>query len=267
MSEKEQKKRTWLTDVLIILGSLLGIGGLLLVLRQIGMFLMGMALAVLLLAANGDMDELLFTAESPGGTHTLEVYRVNPGATEPFYIRVDEVTSRKVRTVYNVRGQDEAEVIWLSEEVAQINGVPVDLTKGECFKADARGCFTVHVLVKAEDVRWMEMSVCMDREPRMTKHRTSVPLTDETDAWGITARLNVLQELHWDDDLTKKKAGLTVTVDTMDGQRIVLPYIWEWTAKGYGNYDFILTGSVEDGYTLTSEDVKCTVTPVEDPHE
>lgn len=261
---KERKERTWLWDLLVIGGGLLGIGGLMLVLRKIRVLILGFVLAALMLAANGDMDELLFTAVSPGGSHMLKVYRVNPGATEPFYIRADEVGPGKPRTVYNVRGQDEAEVIWLSEDEAEINGVPVNLAKGECFKANARGYFIVNVLVNAEDVRWLEMTVCMDREPRMTKHRTSVPLTGETDAWGITARLNVLQELYWDDDLTKKKAGLIVTVDTVDGQRITLPYYWEWPAKEYGRYDFILSGSAEEGYTLTPEDVKCTVIQMED---
>ena len=198
----------------------------------------------------------------------MKVYRVNPGATEPFYIRADEVGPGKPRTVYNVRGQDKAEVIWLSEDEVEINGVPVNLAKGECFEANARGYFTVNVQVKAEDVCRLETTVCMDREPRMTKHRTGVPLTDETDAWGLTARLEVLQTLHWDDDLNAKKAGLMITVDTMDGQRITLPYIWEWTAKEYGSYTFTLTDSAEEGYALTPEGFyKCTVNPMEEAHE
>lgn len=260
MEENKKKKRAWLWDVLVIVGGLLGMGGLLLVLRKIGLFMMAYVFGLMLCFFYGDTDELLFTTASPGGTHTLKVYRVNPGATEPFYIRADEVGPGKPRTVYNVRGQDEAEVIWLSEDEAEINGVPVNLANGECFKANASGYFIVNVLVKAEDVRRLEMTICMDRDPRMTKHCTSVLLTDETDAWGIKARLNILRELHWDDDLTKKKVGLAVTVDTVDGQRITLPYCWEWTAKEYGRYEFTLTGSVEEGYTLVSEDVKCTIT-------
>lgn len=268
MSGNKQKKRTWLRDVLVIIGGLLGMGGLLLVLRQIGFILMAYVFAAMLCFFDSDMDELLFTTASPGETHTLKVYRVNPGATEPFYIRADEVGPGKPRTVYNVRGQDKAEVIWLSEDEAEINGVPVNLAKGECFEANACGYFTVNVLVKAEDVCRLETTVCMDRELRMTKHRTGVPLTGETDAWGLTARLEVLQTLQWDDDLNAKKAGLMITVDTMDGQRITLPYIWEWPAKEYGRYTFTLTGSAEEGYALTPEGFyKCTVTPTEDAHE
>ena len=268
MSEHKPKKRTWMRVLLLIAGGWLGCGVLLLVLRKIGIFIMGVMLAMLLLVANGDMDELIFTTDSPGGSCVLEVYRVNPGATEPFYIRCDVLeVDQSRRTVYKVRGQDEAEIIWLSDTVAQINGVPVDVTSGDCFKADARGYFAVTVQVKAEDVSRLEMTVCMDGEPRVTQHRTSVPLTDETDAWGHKTRLNVLQELHWDDDLTKKQAGLIVAVDTADGKRILLPYRWEWTAEVYGNYTFTLTGSAQAGYTLVPEGLKCTVTRLEEAHD
>ena len=268
MSGNKQKKRTWLRDVLVIIGGLLGMGGLLLVLRQIGFILMAYVFAAMLCFFDSDMDELLFTTASPGETHTLKVYRVNPGATEPFYIRADEVGAGKPRTVYNVRGQDKAEVIWLSEDEAEINGVPVNLAEGECFEANAGGYFNVMVEVKAPDVQWLEMTVCMDGEPRLTKESTGVAIVEPVDGWGLSARLNVLQTLQWDDDLNVKKAGLMITVDTMDGQRITLPYIWEWTAKEYGNYTFTLTGSAEEGYALTPEGFyKCTVTPTEDAHE
>lgn len=259
MSENKQKKRTWLWDILVIIGGLLGCYGLMLVLRKAGMVVVAMLFAALMLYASGDMDELLFTTSSPGGTHTLHVYRVNPGATEPFYIRADEVGPGKPRTVYNVRGQSEAEVIWLSEDEAEINGVPVDVTSGDCFKANARGYFTVNVQVQAEDVRWLEMTVCMDGEPRLTKSRVSEAIVEPEDAWALSARLNVLKELHWDDDLTKKKAGLMITVDTADGERIALPYLWEWETSVYGYTTFTLTGSMQEGYHLMPEGVDCTI--------
>ena len=263
MKESEQKKRTWLWDVLVIIGGLLGCYGLMLVLRKAGMVVVAMLFAALMLYASGDMDELLFTTSSPGGTHTLHVYRVNPGATEPFYIRADEVGPGKPRTVYNVRGQSEAEVIWLSEDEAEINGVPVDVTGGDCFKANARGYFDVNVQVKAEDVRWLEVTVCMDGEPRLVRSRAGMEMVDEVDAWGLSNRLNVLRELQWDDDLTKKKAGLMITVETASGERITLPYLWEWFAKEYGDYTFTLTGSAQSGYSLTTTDADCFPVPVQ----
>lgn len=265
MSEKKQKKRTWLWDILVIVGGLLSVSGLLLVLRKIGMVALGLLFAGLLAAS--ESYDLLLTSTSPSGEYVLEALRENTPAIEPFYVKVNLLEGEEKRTVYYVRGQDDAEIIWLSDTVAQINGVPVDVTSGECFKANARGYFDVMVQVKAKDVQWLEITVCMDGEPRVTRSRTGMLLSDPADAWGLSPRLNVLQELHWDDDLNKKKAGLTVKLRTFNGQEITLPYMWEWTADVYGDYAFTLTGSAAWGYTLTPEGVECTVTRMEDAHE
>ncbi len=264
MSENKQK-HTWLWDILVIVGGLLGVSGLLLVLRKIGMVALGLLFAGLLAA--GESYDLLLTSTSPSGEYVLEALRENTPAIEPFYVKVNLLDGDEKRTVYYVRGQDDAEIIWLSDTVAQINGVPVDVTSGECFKANARGYFDVMVQVKAKDVRWLEITVCMDGEPRVTRSRTSMPLEDPADTWGLSPRLNVLKELHWDDDLSKKKAGLTVKLRTDNGQEIALPYMWEWTADVYGDYAFTLTGSAAWGYTLTPDGVECSVTRMEDAHE
>lgn len=207
-------------------------------------------------------DTLLLTSASPGGDYVLEAYRVNTAAIEPYYVTAYLAEDDGKRMVYFVRGQSEAEIIWLSDTAASINGVPVDVTSGECFKANAQGYFDVHVSVKAKDVQWLEITVCMDGEERITRSRTGVQLVEDIDAWGLSPRLNVLQELHWDDDLTRKKAGLLVTVRTADGQEITLPKLWEWTANEYGDYTFTLTGSAKWGYSLKTEDADCTVTPL-----
>ena len=231
MSEEKQKKRNWLWDILVIIGGLLGCCGLMLVLKKIGTVVAGVLFAMLLAA--GESYDLLLTSTSPSGEYVLEALRENTPAIEPYYVEVNLLEGDEKRTVYYVRGQDEAEIIWLSDTVAQINGVPVDVTSGDCFKANARGYFTVNVQVKAEDVRWLEMTVCMDGEPRLTKSRVGEAIVEPEDAWALSARLNVLKELHWDDDLTKKKAGLMITVDTADGERINLPYLWEWETSVY----------------------------------
>lgn len=262
MSENKQKKRTWLRDVLVIIGGLLGMGGLLLVLRKIGMVALGLLFAGLLAAS--ESYDLLLTSTSPSGEYVLEALRENTPAIEPFYVKVNLLEGEEKRTVYYVRGQDDAEIIWLSDTVVQINGVPVDVTSGAYFTANARGYFDVMVQVKAKDVRWLEITVCMDGEPRVTRSRTGMLLEDPADAWGLSPRLNVLKELHWDDDLSKKKAGLTVKLRTANGQEITLPYIWEWPPKVYGRYTFTLTGSAAWGYTLTPDDVECSVTRMEE---
>ncbi|MBQ2700637.1 MAG: hypothetical protein IJF65_05700 [Clostridia bacterium] len=265
MSENKQRKHTWLWDILVIAGGLLSVSGLLLVLRKIGMVALGLLFAGLLAA--GESYDLLLTSTSPSGEYVLEALRENTPAIEPYYVKVNLLEDGGKQTIYYVRGQSEAEIIWLSDTVAQINGVPVDVTSGECFKANARGYFDVMVQVKAKDVQWLEITVCMDKEPRVTRSRTSMPLVDPADAWGLSPRLNVLKELHWDDDLSKKKAGLTVKLRTANGQEITLPYLWEWRAKEYGSYDFTLTGSAAWGYTLTPDDVECSVTRMADAHE
>lgn len=258
MNEQKQKKRTWLWDVLVIAGGLLGCGGLILVLQMLGGVVAGFVFAAMLGA--GESYDLLLTSTSPGGEYVLEALRENTPAIEPYYLEVNLLENDKKRTVYYVRGQSEAEIIWLSDTEAQINGVPVDVTSGDCFKANARGYFTVNVQVKAADVRWLEVTVCMDGEPRLTRSRTHEELVEQMDAWELSARLNVLQELHWDDDLTKKQAGLMITVETASGERMTLPYLWEWSAKEYGDYTFTLTGSRGYGYSLMPAGFSCTVT-------
>ena len=257
MSEIKQKRRTWLWDVLTIAGGLLGCGGLLLALQMLGGVVAGFMFAAMLGA--GESYDLLLTSTSPSGEYVLEALRENTPAIEPYYVEVNLLEDEKKRTVYYVRGQDEAEIIWLSDTVAQINGVPVDVTGGDCFKANALGYFTVNVQVKAADVRWLEVTVCMDGEPRLTRSRMGTELVEKVDAWGLSNRLNVLKELHWDDDLTEKKAGLMITVETAAGERITLPGFWEWSAEEYGDYTFTLTGSWLYGYRLIPEGIDCTV--------
>lgn len=262
MSENKRKKHTWLWDLLVIAGGMLGIGGVLVLIQMLPVLIFIIAMAM-----TPPGDELLLTTTSPQEMYTLEVHQINPGATEPFTIRVLRTDAGRKERVYQVRGQEEAEIIWLSDTVAQINGVPVDVTSGAYFTANARGYFSVNVVVQSEDVCQVRMNVLMGREERKTEVGKAVhggPLDVDK---HIRAELYVLQELHWDDDFDKKHAGLTVTVESASGQEITLPYLWEWTAKEYGSYDFILTGSAEEGYTLTPDGVKCTVTQREDAHE
>ncbi len=257
MSEEKQKKRNWLWDILVIIGGLLGCCGLMLVLKKSGMVVVGVLFAMLLAA--GESYDLLLTSTSPSGEYVLEALRENTPAIEPYYVEVNLLEGDEKRTVYYVRGQEEAEIIWLSDTVAQINGVPVDVTSGDCFKANARGYLDVIVFVEALDVKRVHLTVSMGGEERLSRVGKIVPGDADHSGQRVRMRLNVLQELHWDDDLYAKKAGLTCSVETLDGQMITLPYLWEWTAKEYGNYQFTLTGCEEDGYMLTPVDFKCTV--------
>lgn len=255
-------KRSWAKELAIILGGLAAAGGVFLLIGVGLLLCMSLPWLYGFSQLAETEDTLLLTCASPGGDCVLEAYRVNTAAIEPYYVRVVKVNGEERAEVYFVRGQEQAEIVWLSDTVAQINGVPVDVTGDERFEANARGYFDVHVGVKAKDVQWLEITVCMDGEPRITRARDSVLLAEPVDAWGLSPRLNVLQELHWDDDLSRKKAGLLVTVGAADGRTITLPYIWEWTAEEYGDYTFLLTGSAAWGYQLTPQELNCTITPL-----
>ena len=256
------KQSTDWKSLAIILGGLAAAGGVFLLIGVVLLLCVSMPGLYAFSQLAETEDTLLLTSTSPSGAYVLEAYRVNTAAIEPYYVTAYLAEDDEKRMVYFVRGQSEAEIVWLSDTIAQINGVPVDVTGGECFKANARGYFDVHVSVKAKDVQWLQVTVCMDGEERITRARTGVQLVEDIDAWGLSPRLNVLQELHWDDDLTRKKAGLLVTVGTADGQTIPLPNLWEWTAEEYGDYTFILTGSAAWGYQLTPQELNCTTTPL-----
>lgn len=259
MAKMSGKIREIVRNTAIIIGGLAAAAGGMIVMGALMLFCISIPFfAGLAILAEAE-DELLFTSVSPTGEYVLEAVRENTPAIEPYYVKINRVDGEEKHMVYYVRGQEEAEIIWLSDMEAQINGVPVDITSGDCFKANARGYFDVNVQVKAADVRWLEVTVCMDGEPRLARSRTGVELVERVDAWGLSNRLNVLKELHWDDDLTKKKAGLMITVETAGGERISLPYLWEWTAKVYGVYTFTLTGSRTYGYHLMPEGITCKI--------
>lgn len=209
---------------------------------------------------DGDFSEALFYSHSPEKTHLLKVERVNPGATEPYYIRVSRVDESGERWVYNVRGQREAEVVWLSEDVAQINGVPVDVASGDYFTMNARAYIDAVVVIEAADVQTLQLTMYISGEPRASQTGPSIHDMTAADQQQVTIRLDALDELHWDDDLSALPAGMTCTITTINGQTLPLPFRWEWTAEEYDRCVFRLTGSAAEGYTLTPEH-PCTVTP------
>lgn len=209
------------------------------------------ALMFIFLMAGSSEDELLLTAASPQGTHTLEVHRLNPGATEPFSIRVFRVEEGRQKRIYMVRGQEEAEIVWLSENVAAIGGLVLDLAQGETFEAYENQYFCVRLQVDAPDVQ-----------------AVTIRLTSSGAKWISRAERAEgaleLTEVYWRDDLAENPIRMTVTAETADGVRVTLPLCWIWTARPFGGaYGFTLTGSAE-GYTLTPDWIACQTVPAED---
>lgn len=250
MAPEKQPRLLYLFIIVLGLGALLGV--LLLCSGLLADFSLMAAVYPLAEVLDQEGVEVLFYTHSPEKTHLLEVARINPGALEPFYIRVSRIDGQEKRWVYNVRGQDEAEVLWLSENVAQINGVPVDV-RTDYFHANARAYVDAVVLIDAGDAQAVRLTMYIGGELRAGQtSRQPWSRTADGDP-QVILRLDALEELHWDDDLSALPAGLTCAVTGADGQTYTLPWLWEWTAEENGRYRFRLTGSAEEGYTLTPE--------------
>lgn len=199
----------------------------------------------LFLMASPSGDELLLTSVSPQGTYTLQAHRINPGATEPYSIRVFRMEDEREKRIYAVRGQEEAEIVWLSERIAAINGLVLDLVEGETFEAYENQYFIVQLQVDAPDVQ-----------------AVTIKLSSGGVAWfsraeGAEGAL-CLRETYWRDDLAEHPIRMTVTAETAAGEQVTLPFSWTWTARPFGGtYGFTLTGSAAAGYVLEPSGFVC----------
>jgi len=75
--------------------------------------------------------ELLFTSNSPNNTYTLEIYRMNGGATTSYAIR-GEIINHKTRIrkkIYYKYREGAATVSWIDEYTVIINGKKLDVRK------------------------------------------------------------------------------------------------------------------------------------------
>lgn len=196
-------------------------------------------------------DELLMTSVSPGGSHCLEVHRINPGATEPYAIHVFRTEGGRHERIYAVRGEDGAEIEWLSEDIVRINQVTLNLSENETFTADARTGFDVVIVLEAGDAAEIVTTVTLGGSARALQGVRNADSSLLENGERFTHRLTMLQEIHWDDDLTRSPAGLTVTVIPADSAPVALTDSYEWTAALGGSYAFRLTGNSADGYALT----------------
>lgn len=203
-------------------------------------------------------DELLLTSVSPGGSYCLEAHRINPGATEPYAIHVFRTEEGRHEQIYAVRGEDSAEIEWLTEDVVRINQVTLNLSENETFTANARAGFDVVIVLEAGDAAEIVTAVTLGGSARALQGVRNADGSPLENSERFTHRLTMLQEIHWDDDLTRSPAGLTVTVTPADGVPVALTDSYEWTAALGGSYAFRLAGSSADGYALTPLFDDCT---------
>lgn len=220
---------------------------------------------VILLSIYRVGDELLLTSVSPGGTYTIEVHRINPGATDPFSIHCFRTDGGRKERIYTCRGEEEATLVWLTEDTVRINTVALNLAGGETYFGDLGRpeSFTVEVAVKAEGVHRLEAEYALGRNPLGRQSVSGVKLPGET--VRVFGQLSFLFQHRMSVPLMEQLAeapfGVVLTVDSRDGL-IRLPFLYEWPAEWGRTYRFTLTRSPEAGYTLTPDFDGCTVLPL-----
>lgn len=213
-------------------------------------------------------DELLLTSASPTGAYVLEVHRMNPGATEPFYIHVRRTDGGQEELIYSVRGEDSAEVEWLSEEVVRINSVTLNVPAGETYKGDTHypESVIVTILIEAEDVYALEAEHLIARDPLGGQSVMNARYPAEPLAPGerVSLEFTHRHEIPMEDSLEQGPFGMVLTVHTGGDGAAQLPFLYEWTTDWYRVHDFTLTGSAEGGFTLTPAWDGCAIIPLEE---
>lgn len=200
-------------------------------------------------------DTFLLSSTSPGGSITLEAWRENTNATEPFYLHVSRVEEgREPVVIYRTRGESEVEIEWLSDDTVRINGVTLDAAGDGYYCDDRRDpmAFSLGVTVEAEGVHGVLLEFCMDgiaiggqcisREPGMTQ---PIPRGERL-APSFRKR-----DLHAGDTPVSDRFSFTCTVVTENGVEQPLPFLWAWDISYEQSYEFTLTGSAEAGFTLS----------------
>ena len=92
----------------------------------------------LIISSSQPTDSFLISSESPDGSYKLEAYRTNGGATVDFGVKVYSIEENGKKTlVYNGYHEEEAEIGWINGSTVSINGITLDLSRGE--KYDWRG--------------------------------------------------------------------------------------------------------------------------------
>lgn len=201
-------------------------------------------------------DTFLLSSTSPGGI-TLEVWRENTNATEPFYLHVQRVTEgREPVVIYRTRGESEAEIEWLSDDTVRINGVALDATTDGYYYDDRRDPmeFTLGVTVEAEGVHGLLLEFFMDSQSIGSQCISRQPgMTQPFEPGERLAPSFRKRDLHAGDTPVSDRFSFTCTVVTADGGTQPLPFLWEWDVSYDRGCEFTLTGSAATGFTLLPE--------------
>lgn len=250
-----------LVTVIGAAGALFGIGVLVLT-----FFFLALFTGLLASGALEVGDELLLTSVSPTGAYELEVHRINPGATEPYYIRVLRTDGGRNDRIYHVRGEEEAKVTWLSDEVVRINTVTLNVPAGETYQGDTHSpeSLRVSIDVQAEGVYVLEMEYAIARDFLGGQSVMNAKYPDEPLPSGECVHFDFehRHEIPLEDSLEAGAFGMVLSVCCEGGEAVQLPFLYEWQSGWHGTYGFVLTGSLAEGFTLTPESTACEVIPL-----
>lgn len=243
---------------------LLGGAGLLLALRIL-LFVILLIPMLFLIGSPGD--ELLLTSASPTGAYELEVHLINPGATEPYAIRVLRTDDGQDRQIYQMRGEEEASVEWLTDDTVCINGIVLNIAAGETYRGNFadRESMKLGITIGAEDVYALEMEYGIAREALgrrgVSNARESLPLSPGK-TYYFKSTLG--EDFPRHDSLDQGPFWMVLTVYTNGNEPVQLPFFYEWSTGWRRSHTFTLSGSREAGFTLTPDFAGCTILPLEE---
>lgn len=202
-----------------------------------------------------DFAETLGYYWPPEETHLLLVERINPGATEPYWVRASLVEVDEHRPVYYVRGEKDAEIVWLTEDIVSINGAEIDLTSGACYRDDARNPqqITISVLLNAADVYALSYEYSIGNTPLGGGMITSNPKMTLPLPEGGTVSIDIPKR-----QLFRHEANgdlcLSFAVTLSDGSEITLPEGWTLPVIYEENHALTLSGSSSEGYEVKANE-------------
>lgn len=81
-------------------------------------------------------EELISTSVSPNKTYQLQAYLINGGATTSYTVKVYSVNDQlffNKKLIYSKYRDYDVEIKWIDDKNVEINGVVLNLEKGEVF--------------------------------------------------------------------------------------------------------------------------------------
>ena len=78
-------------------------------------------------------ESYLCTTVSPDDEYTLQAYKVEPGATVDFSVKVYLIDGNDKLLIYNAYHEYDVNIIWIGDNIVSINEKVLDLSKGQTY--------------------------------------------------------------------------------------------------------------------------------------